>query len=178
MGPMPHAMTMATCRRRVGTSKARSRCNWGDDPPRGRRSVHSRQEFLRSLTASHPPSWMVTWAPPVRFDERRWLVRSLQGRARNAFWAASLLGSPLPRKPGQRLCTGSDGHRRTGHSTRAGTTGIEIRAHANVSSTSGPAFVSVVAFSIARHSKLLAERRHYSHCACLALASACAQGKR
>jgi hypothetical protein len=38
--------------------------------------------------------------------------------------------------------------------------------------------VCVVAYSIAQHSKLLAERRHYSHCACLALASACAQGKR
>jgi len=38
--------------------------------------------------------------------------------------------------------------------------------------------VCVVPYSIAQHSKLLAERRHYSHCACLALASACAQGKR
>jgi hypothetical protein len=29
-----------------------------------------------------------------------------QGRARNAFWATSLLGSPLPRKPGQRALHG------------------------------------------------------------------------
>ena len=70
------------------------------------------------------------------------------------------------------------GHRRTGHSTRASTTGADRDQGPTQRVVHLGSGVCVVAYSIAQHSRLLAERRHYSHCACLALASACAQGKR